>query len=204
MLASRALTFCRVFPTAVLAFLALLKAADAPSATCTQTPASALLPAWLFGTIGTEKPRQLPAQHQPSALMRSSGPEPAAQRRLPTASEGSQIPSSGSWCHSAVQGRPAKIQKISGRQNGISIQTWRQWRLTVVTVAPSYLKVVNQGLQLGNSSQRIIIGNRHILEDGARLGVVLHGLFDGSTHSRETANGSISQCSAVIYLLIEP
>lgn len=40
MLASRVRTSCRVFPTAALAFLALPKAADAPSAACTETPAS--------------------------------------------------------------------------------------------------------------------------------------------------------------------
>lgn len=49
MLASRALTFCSVFPTAALAFLALLKAAAAPSAAYTETPAS--LPACFSETF---------------------------------------------------------------------------------------------------------------------------------------------------------
>lgn len=142
MLASRVLTSRRVCPTAALAFLALSKAADAPSAACTETPALASLLAWLPGTLA-DKRGHSPAWHRPPALSRSSGPGPGAQKQSPTGSEGPQIPSSGWRCPSAEPGGPAKIQRFPGGQNGVStrVEPWR--RLVDVSVAARYLQAVD-------------------------------------------------------------
>lgn len=80
----------------------------------------------------------------------------------------------------------------------------RGWRLVDVSVAARYLQAVDQALQLADCSQSIIVGGGHVLEDGARLAVVLYGLLDGGVNSGETVDGGVSQSPAAIDLLIEP